>query len=111
MQLDNKVYDILKFVVTIVMPALATLYLGISGLLAQNGLGGLPYPEVVAGIITLLCTFLGTVLRISTNSYKGEGTLNVDSENQEYSLVMDTDFDKLVNQKAFVVTVNNASQK
>lgn len=61
--MNNKVYDILKWVAMIVLPALATLYLGLSNV------WGLPYGEEVSTTITLVNTFLGTVLMISTNQY------------------------------------------
>lgn len=68
--MSNKVYDILKWVAMIVLPALATLYLGLSNV------WGLPYGEEVSATITLVNTFLGAVLMISTNQYNKR----VDSE-------------------------------
>ena len=61
--MNNKVYDVLKWIAMIVLPALATLYLGLSNV------WGLPYGEEVSTTITLINTFLGTVLMISTNQY------------------------------------------
>ena len=69
MVLDDKTYKVAKYVTTIVLPAIATLYLAISGVLVQGGLPALPYPDVVAGIITAVVTFLGTVLHISSTNY------------------------------------------
>lgn len=69
MVLDDKIYKVAKYVTTIVLPAIATLYIAISGVLVQGGLPGLPYPDVVAGIITAVVTFLGTVLHISSSNY------------------------------------------
>lgn len=69
MTLPSKVYDTLKWVLTIVVPAFVTLYLGINGLLVQNGLAGLPYPEVVTGIATLIATFVGSLFMISSSNY------------------------------------------
>ena len=68
--MSNKVYNILKWIAMIVLPALATLYLGLSNV------WGLPYGEEVSTTITLVNTFLGTVLMISTNQYNKR----VDSE-------------------------------
>ena len=62
--IPNKVYDILKWVAMIVLPAIGTLYLTLSGI------WGLPYGEQIAGSITAIDTFLGAVLMISSNSYK-----------------------------------------
>ena len=61
--MSNKAYNILKWIAMIVLPALATLYLGLSNV------WGLPYGEEVSTTITLVNTFLGTVLMISTNQY------------------------------------------
>lgn len=59
----NKAYDILKWVAMVVLPALATLYLGLSNT------WGLPYGEQISATITMVDTFLGAVLMISTNQY------------------------------------------
>ncbi|MBO5922814.1 MAG: phage holin [Bacteroidaceae bacterium] len=62
--MNNKVYDILKWIAMIVLPATATLYMGLASL------WGLPYGEEISGTITLVDTFLGSVLMISTHQYK-----------------------------------------
>jgi len=70
MKMSNKVYDVLKYIAQIVLPALGTLYFA----LAQ--IWGLPYAEQVVGTITAVDAFLGAVLRISTIQYEsdlGEG--------------------------------------
>jgi len=64
--MSNKVYDILKFIAQIVLPALGTLYFGLAYYL------GLPYAEQVVGTITVVDTFLGTILGISTVKYNKE---------------------------------------
>lgn len=61
--MSNKVYDVLKWIALVVLPALATLYLGLSSY------WNVPYPEQIAGTITLLDAFLGTVLGISSIQY------------------------------------------
>lgn len=63
MQFDNKVYDILKFIAMIVLPALGTLYFTLSGI------WGFPYGEQVVGTITAVDAFLGALLKISSNKY------------------------------------------
>lgn len=63
MILNNKVYDILKFIAQIVLPAVATFYISIAGI------WGLPYGEEVSGTIMAIDTLLGALLMISTNSY------------------------------------------
>ncbi len=64
MKFTNKVYNILKFVAQIVLPAVATLYFALSSI------WGLPYGEQIVGTITAIDTFLGALLGISTASYK-----------------------------------------
>lgn len=61
--MSNKVYDILKYIALIVLPAVATLYLTLSTI------WGLPYGEAVAGTITAIDTFLGALLGISSKKY------------------------------------------
>lgn len=63
MKLNSKVYDILKWVVMIVLPALSALYVGL------GSIWGWPYIEQVAGSISCVTVFLGALLGISTASY------------------------------------------
>ena len=63
MKLNNKVYDILKWIAMIVLPALGTLYFALAGI------WGLPYGEQIVGTITAVDTFLGVILGISTAQY------------------------------------------
>lgn len=62
--MSNKVYDVLKYIAQIVLPAVATLYFA----LAQ--IWGLPYGEQIVGTITAVDAFLGAILRISTIQYE-----------------------------------------
>ena len=57
--LPNKVYDVLKFIAQIVLPAIATLYISLSGI------WGLPYGQEVGATIMAVDTFLGVILGIS----------------------------------------------
>ena len=63
MQLPNKVYDILKWIVMIVIPALATAYVGLAAI------WGFPYADEVAKTAAVICTLLGALLGISTAQY------------------------------------------
>ena len=65
--MKNRTYDILKFVAQIVLPALATFYLGLSQY------WNVPNPEAISGTIMLIDTLLGTILGISSVQYKKEG--------------------------------------
>ena len=64
--MSNKLYDILKWIALILLPALGTLYFALAGI------WGFPYAEQVVGTITAIDTFLGVLLGISANTYKKE---------------------------------------
>ena len=64
MKMSNKVYDILKQVELIVLPAISTLYFALSGL------WGFPYGEEIVGTLAAIEIFLGTILQISSAQYK-----------------------------------------
>lgn len=66
MKLDDKTYDILKWVAQYALPAVGTLYFALSGI------WNLPYGEQVVGTVTAVDTFLGVLLGISTAQYKKE---------------------------------------
>lgn len=66
MKLNNKVYDVLKWIALVVLPAIGTLYFALSGI------WGLPYGEQIVGTITAIDTFLGAILGISTYQYNKE---------------------------------------
>ena len=66
--MNNKTYDILKYIAQIVLPALGTLYFALSQIWK------LPYGEEIVGTITAVDAFLGALLKISsTNYYKEKG--------------------------------------
>lgn len=66
MQLSNKVYDKLKWVVQIVLPAIGALYAGLAIIWGKDAF---PNSTEVVGSIALLATFLGSVLGISSKAY------------------------------------------
>lgn len=61
--MSNKVYDALKWIAQILLPALGTLYFALAGI------WNFPYAEAVVGTITAVDTFLGVILGISTINY------------------------------------------
>lgn len=61
--MNNKVYDILKWIAQIFLPALGTLYFALAGI------WNFPYAEAIVGTITAVDTFLGIILGISTIQY------------------------------------------
>ena len=68
--MNNKIYDVLKWIALIFLPAAGTLYFA----LAQTW--GFPYPDEVVATITAVDTFLGVVLGISTVNYKKKTETN-----------------------------------
>ena len=63
MIIPDKVYDILKWVTMIVIPALATAYVGLAAV------WGWPYADEIAKTAAVVCTLLGALLGISTAQY------------------------------------------
>lgn len=64
--MSNKTYDILKFIAQIALPALGTLYFALAGI------WGLPYGEQIVGTIAAVDTFLGAILKLSSDRYNKE---------------------------------------
>lgn len=67
--LSNKAYDILKWVCIIVLPAIATLYMGLAKI------WDLPFETEIPQTITVVDAFLGALLGVSTIQYNKDETL------------------------------------
>ena len=61
--MENHVYDVLKWVTMVVIPALATAYVGLAAVWTW------PYADEVAKTSAVVCTLLGALLGISTAQY------------------------------------------
>ena len=68
MKLNDKVYDVLKWITMIVLPALATAYVGLASI------WGWPFADEVAKTTAVVCTLLGALLGISTAQYNKDQT-------------------------------------
>jgi imidazoleglycerol phosphate synthase glutamine amidotransferase subunit HisH len=66
MKMSNQVYDVLKWIAQILLPAVGTLYFALAGI------WGFPYGEQIVGTITAIDTFLGVCLGISSSQYRKE---------------------------------------
>lgn len=67
MKLPDKIYDVLKWIALICIPAIATFYVALAPV------WGWPYAEEVAKTANAVCVLLGALLGISTAQYyKGE---------------------------------------
>lgn len=95
--LNNKAYDILKWIALCFLPGIATLYFTVASI------WGLPYTEEVVGTIAAITVFIGVLLGISTDTYKKsgantDGVLQIDSSNAEkdiYRLQLNGDLGQL----------------
>ena len=61
--MSNKVYDVLKWIAMVCLPAIGTLYFALAGI------WGFPYGEEIVGTITAVDTCLGVLLGISSVQY------------------------------------------
>lgn len=61
--MSNRTYDIMKWIAQLLLPALGTLYSALAGI------WGFPYGEQIVGTIIAVDTFLGVILKISTDNY------------------------------------------
>jgi len=95
--IPSKMYDLLKFLVQLLIPGLATLYFALANL------WNLPAAEEVVGTSAAVAAFLGLFIRASARSYEKsgaayDGTLVVsksDEGNILYSLEFNGDIDKV----------------
>ena len=63
MKMSNKVYDVLKYIAQIALPALATLYFALAKI------WNFPYGAEIVGTISAVDAFLGALLKISSDQY------------------------------------------
>lgn len=63
MKMSNKVYDVLKWIAQIFLPAFGTLYFALASI------WGLPFGEEIVGTVTAVDAFLGVILGISSAKY------------------------------------------
>ena len=64
MRFENRVYDVLKWICLIFLPAVAILYSAIDGVF------GWGYTATVTTIISAVEAFIGSMIGISTKSYR-----------------------------------------
>ena len=105
--MSNKMYDILKFVAQIVLPALSVFYIGLCKY------WNFPYPEEISGTIMLVDALLGALLGLSSMEYYKKGkdvagtiTLNPEDETAQFDFADMTVAD-LLNMKVARVKVDS----
>lgn len=64
MKMDNKIFDIIRFIGEVVLPALGALYFGVARI------WGLPYGEMVVGTIACVTTAVGAIVGFSRKKYE-----------------------------------------
>lgn len=102
MVFSTKLYDVLKQVAMIWLPALGTLYFTIAGI------WGIPDAENVIGTITAVDTALGAILGLSSKSYKGDGTLVVNGPNLQKALI-DLEPEQIAAKKSITLMVEQGT--
>lgn len=69
MKLNNKLYDVLKWITLVVIPALATAYVGLAAI------WGWPYADAISKTSCVVCALLGALLGISTAEYRNNNMI------------------------------------
>ena len=77
MTLSNKVYDILKALVTVAIPACTTFYVTLDSIF------GWGYGDTVAKVSAAVCTLLGSLMGISSVNYYRRTSLPMPEEETE----------------------------
>ena len=65
MMLPDKIYDVLKWIVLIFVPALITFISGLGVLFGFD-------TTIIVGVIGLVATFIGSLIGVSTRAYNKE---------------------------------------
>ena len=74
---NNKVYDVLKWVATLILPAFTAFYAAIAST------WGFPYTEQITASLAALNAFLGAIVGVSNISYKREEAKALAEANKE----------------------------
>ena len=77
MTLSNKVYDVLKALVTVAIPACTTFYVTIDSIF------GWGYGDIVAKVSAAVCTLLGSLMGISSANYYRRTSLPMPEDETE----------------------------
>ena len=72
MKLSNKAYDTLKYLVTIGLPAVTTLWLTLASI------WGFPYAEPIGATLGAITVFLGALIGVSSAKYKALNEVSKD---------------------------------
>lgn len=70
MKLNDKLYNVLKWLILIFAPALISLISGLGALLGFDA-------TIIVGVIGLVATFIGSLIGVSTYNYNKDTKSNV----------------------------------
>jgi len=106
--MNEKTYDVLKWIAQFVLPAMGTLYFALSGL------WNFPNGEQVVGTITAIDVFLGVILGVSSAQFNKtkDGTLQIDTNNPSkdtYRLTLDIPLEEIAGKNSIQLNVDNAA--
>ncbi len=111
--LSNQLYDKLKFLAQIFLPALGSLYFSLAGL------WGLPAAEQVVGTVVVIDTFLGVLLSLNTQTYnqseaKYDGAIHlgeVDGDQRTFRLELPITAGAIEDAKEIVLKVKPPAER
>ena len=72
--MSNKVYDVLKWITLVALPAITALWLALANI------WGFPYAEAIGATLAAITTFMGALLGISSLQYNKK--LEADSKDK-----------------------------
>lgn len=70
MKFENKVYDVLKWICLIGLPATSVFYAALDSAFSWG------YTDTVTTVLAAVAAFIGALIGISTKSYNGEGDVD-----------------------------------
>lgn len=109
MKITNKMYDAIKWIVVIVIPAIITLYATL------GNIWNFPRVEQITATLAAIDVFLGAIMQISSSKYNKtyDGTLHVDTitdeEADKYLFEID-DLDDLADKDKITLKINTVSE-
>lgn len=106
MKLSNETYDNLKWVAQIGLPAFAAFVGTVCTILK------LPHGTEIVSLLVAVDTFLGALLKTSSDEYQGDGQLIVDTSDplkDIYSIAIDDYPEKLAEKDTVVLKVSHAA--
>lgn len=77
MRIPSKIFDVLKWIVMVAIPACTTAYVGLASVFGwDNG-------DTVAKVSAIVCTLLGTLLGLSSITYYKDGKLQPPDDEEQ----------------------------